>query len=365
MVMSLKKSNNSEPLTFLVTGAGGCVGGALVAKLLARGARVVVTDRPGTPLPSGPPGKLTAISGDLTDPALPARLVEGVDVIVHTAAIVDIHMTMEQLRPINVDAVIALFDAAAVAGVKTFVHFGTGSIYASQGRPLAEDDPTLVQNDYGASKLLSEDLLRAREGRGPVVNILRPALVYGPRGRVLLNLFAALPPVLAELFPVAPRFAGGPRSNSVHADDVANAALFLADHPQPHGSIFNIANDDPVSAGELITITCHSYGQRVVGPPIPLPTALIQYSRPLFDHDPVFALLNGGIDLVWRHLRRKHNLSEEFTPLIPREMLDFVTADYVFDNRKLKGLGFELEHPTFAPSWKATIQWFQQNRWIP
>ncbi len=363
--MSKQPKRRAVRRTVLVTGAGGCVGHALIPKLLDRGDKLVVTDQPGAACSTGPSDRMRVIEGDLRDPRLAAKLVAGVDVIIHTAAIVDIAKSLEELRPINVDAVARLYDEAAKAGVKTFIHFGTGSIYAPQKGPLSEDAPVRIQNDYAASKIMSEDLLRDRAGQGPTANIIRPALIYGPRGRVLLNLFAAFPPVFALLSNFAPRLTGGPLSNSIHADDVANAALYLADNPQPHGSVFNVANDDPIAAGAVIALACEAYGLRMVGPPIPLATAPLKLARPLLDNATLFKALNGGLAVLWEHLRRQHSLSREFTPEIPREMLDFATSDFIFDNRRLKATGFELEHPTFAPSWKETVVWFRRQRWIP
>lgn len=358
------------PRTILVTGAGGCVGARVVELLLARGDRVIATDRPGAALPTPPPGavdRLVAVPGDLTDPAFAPRLVDGAAAVIHTAAVVDIALPLAALKPINVDAVGYLYDAAAAAGAKTFVHFGTGSVYAPQPRPIREDDPLLVRNDYGVSKVLSEELLRARAGKGPVANILRPSLIYGPRGRVLLNLFAALPPLVRELSSRVPRLVGGPQANFVHTDDVAGAAIHLADHPQEHGAVFNVANDEPVPFGDVITETLAAFGLRVVGPSISLQpfVRLLRATRPLIDRPAVFALLNRFVKLAWSYEERRHDLSGEFRPSIPREMLDFVADDVVFANDALKATGYRLRHPSFLPSWRDTLRWFEDNRWIP
>jgi nucleoside-diphosphate-sugar epimerase len=361
----------SRPRTFLVTGAGGCVGARVVEQLLARGDRVVATDRRGAAFPTAPAGAasgaLTAIPGDLTDRTLSPRLVAGVDAVIHTAAVVDISLPLAALRPINVDAVESLYDAAATAGAKVFVHFGTGSVYGPQPRPIREDDPLLVRNDYGVSKVLSEELLRARAGRGPVANILRPSLIYGPRGRVLLNLFAALPPLVREVTTRVPRIVGGPKANFVHADDVAGAAIHLADHPQEHGAVFNVANDEPTPFGLVITETLAAAGLRVGGPSVPLAPAvwLLRATRPLIDREPVFALLNRVVGCAWAYERRRYGLSEEFRPSIPREMLDFLADDVVFANEKLKATGYALRHPDFLPTWRETLGWFRENGWTP
>ena len=365
-----RTGNERKTRKVLVTGAGGCVGSSVIRKLLARGDRVVATDRPGFTFPDGPQRGLKLVPGDLTDPTLAKKLVRGVDGVIHPAALVDVAAKMDVLKPINVDAVAYLYDAAAAAGVKDFVHFSTGSIYAPQQRPVNEDDPLLIQNDYGLSKVMSEDLLREREGKGPFVSILRPSLIFGPMGRVLINLFAALPPLVRELSPVAPRLSGGPACNYVHADDVANAAIFLLDNHRlggraPHGRTYNIANSDPVSAGTMISETFEAFGMRLVGPTIPFPIGIIRAARPLIDRDVVFRALNAGVVYLWDYMRRRHDLSEQFNPVIPREMLDFISEDMVFSIDRLLDAGFVLDYPTFSAPWRETIAWFRANRWIP
>ena len=109
-----------------VTGAGGFVGSALVARLQAEpGIVCTALYRHQAPPPSGPPGRAIAVgdlqaAGDLSGP------LAGVDVVVHAAARAHI-MTdtaaspLAAFRAANVDATLHLAGEAAKAGVRRFV----------------------------------------------------------------------------------------------------------------------------------------------------------------------------------------------------------------------------------------------------
>ena len=112
-----------QPRLVLVTGATGYVGRRLLPLLLDAGVRVRALARePGAArLPDG----VDAVRGDVTAPdSLPPAL-EGVDVVVHLAAI-----TADRKAPpggydaVNADGTAALARAAAAAGVQGFVHMG-------------------------------------------------------------------------------------------------------------------------------------------------------------------------------------------------------------------------------------------------
>ena len=68
----------------LVTGGSGFVGANLVSTLLDRGHEVRSFDRAPSPLPTHP--RLEVLEGDITDPEVVARAVDGIDTVIHTAA---------------------------------------------------------------------------------------------------------------------------------------------------------------------------------------------------------------------------------------------------------------------------------------
>ena len=348
----------------LVTGASGCVGLQLVPILLEKGFRVRGVDLHRiADHPEDDDFEFRAL--DLTDASLHDELVEGTTAVVNTAALVDIGKPFEALAAVNLEAVKSLYQAAARQGTEVFIQFSTGSAYAFKDGPVAEDDAVVTPNHYVRTKLLSEDYLRGQPAEGPTVNIIRPTLIYGPRGRVLLNMIASVLPIMKMLGGVLPRLSGGPRCNYVHSYDVAAATAMLVESPQPHGEVFNVANDNPIDVGEALDIVSEEGGLRQLGPALPYPRRLLEMSYPLIARDQVFWALNGGIDGIWWAVKQRFGLGDELHPHIDREMLDFVTTDVIFANDKIKNAGLTLRYPDFQSGWRQSVGWFQSNGWLP
>lgn len=351
--------------TVLITGATGSVGALLVEEALAHGFRVRASDRPGAqPLPAAP--GLTWVWADLAQPESIPPLVDGIDSVVHSAAWVDIHVSFEVQAPINLDAVRLLYEAAERSGVRHFVFYSTGSLYAPSDRPLTEDSPLKAASGYERAKLLAEDYLSSRVGSGPIINSLRPALIYGPRGKVLINPMATVPVLLSFLDGYIPGMVGGPRTNLVHALDAARAALFLLEHPQPDGALFNVAADEVASLGVYMDLVLELAGMRRASFALPFPTRLIRGLTPLINHPELTDVVNGVLERIWSRLRLRYGLAYDgMKPRLDLEALPYLTRDTVFDNARLKSLGFTYSFPDFRSGWEDTLRWHRANRWLP
>jgi nucleoside-diphosphate-sugar epimerase len=354
----------SKPKPVLVTGAAGCVGAILVDELLNAGYPVTATDRPGAPTP-GPRKGLTWTELDLARFDRFPELVRGVDAVIHTAAWVDITVPYEKQAPINLYAVRRLYEAAAAEGVSRFIHFSTGSLYAAKDGPLTEDDPLRPTSAYELTKLLAEDFLKAQVGQGPPVTILRPALIYGPRGKVLVAPAATLPPLARPFSGWIPGVRGGPRNNLVHALDVARAAVHLLTHPQPDGSVFNVASDDVLSGGQLMDIIMKVGGVELLELRIPFPSPLVAAALPLLSYPAPFELMNRIAGALWERVVERENLQPELAPRVDMEAMAYMTGNVIFDSRALKRTGFRFRFPTFLEGWTETVRWYRANRWLP
>lgn len=357
-----KKPTGLKPV--LVTGASGCVGSLLVEELLGAGFAVRATDRPQAQSPE-PRNGLTWVDADLTHYHRFPELVRGVEAVIHTAAWVDIAAPFERQAGINLHAVRHLYEAAAEEGASRFVHFSTGSIYASKDGPLDEDDPLRPTSAYELAKLLAEDFLKSRIGRGPAVTILRPALIYGPRGKVLLAAAATFPPLFRPFSGWIPGIEGGPRSNMVHALDVARAAVHVLLNPQPDGATFNVAADEVLAAGQLADVVLKVAGMETLEVRIPFPSALVAAVLPLLGYPTPFALINRVGAALWHRIVEQEGLKPELAPRVDMEAMTYMTGDVVFDNSRLKRTGFAFRYPTFIEGWRDTICWYRQNRWLP
>jgi len=346
----------------LVTGAGGAVGHFLIEELLSAGHKVVALDLPNRHIPRKE--GVEVIEGDICNDKVIKQAVEGVQAIVHAAAIVDISLPFEKLAPVNYEATKKLYQKAKERGVEYFLFFSTGSAYPGGPKPMAEDTPLVIANDYVRSKVLAEEFLKS-QSPPPVVNILRPALIYGPWGRVLAASLATTPSLLKVFGGHAVLLNGGPKSNWVHAEDVARAACFLVENQQPHGEAFNVAGDEPISVMDVFAVGFETGSIKVHRLPLTYPVALLRVLMPFLARDIVLRPLNKAASLIYNLIALSKGTKSPLRPRLDKEAFEFAVKDMVFDNTKLKQLGFQYKFPNFKEGWKHTYAWYKENRWIP
>lgn len=176
--------------TILVTGATGKVGERLVPRLLAwrsAGDEVRVLVRTPEAAVRFEALGARAVVGDVTDAADRKRALDGVTVVVNSAAAFrGLAQSPETMYAVNRDAAVALAREAAEAGVRRFVQISTNLAYGPGiGRPLREDDELRAvageaYSAYPHSKAEAEEQLRALSAEvGLDVVALRLAFVYG------------------------------------------------------------------------------------------------------------------------------------------------------------------------------------------
>lgn len=225
----------------LVLGAAGFIGRALVARLAARGRRVVAASR----VPAAFAADVeTRSTGNLTATTDWPSLLAGADSVVHLA-------TRAHALPEEGDAWIgaeaaashALAAAARVLGIRRVVlmssikaHGGTGHFHASD--PLRPTDP------YGRAKAAVEQAMR--DAGAPLV-VLRPPLVYGPG--VKAN-FRALVRLIASGLPL-PFASIDNRRSLIFLENLLDLVELALDHPRAPGRAFLARDDRDVSTAEL------------------------------------------------------------------------------------------------------------------
>ena len=151
----------------LVTGASGFIGRLLSQQLAQAGHELSLTSRSGADVVPGVP----TIPADLLQPSAATGLCQGVDVVFHLAGIAHQHAAAYDYQRLNVDASVALAEAAMRSGVKTFV-------YLSSSRAALTE--ACASDHYGRSKASAENVLAARVDPGVMrLVIVRPSLVYG------------------------------------------------------------------------------------------------------------------------------------------------------------------------------------------
>lgn len=150
----------------LVTGGAGYVGSHVALALLAAGRRVVVVDDVSTGRRDLVPDAAVFVQGKVEDRALVAALVaeHRIAAVIHFAGSIVVPESMVQPLAYyrnNTVATQALIETCVTAGVPRFIFSSTAAVYGMPDRlPVTEDAPTAPINPYGASKLMTEWMLR-------------------------------------------------------------------------------------------------------------------------------------------------------------------------------------------------------------
>ncbi|HTJ68646.1 MAG TPA: NAD(P)-dependent oxidoreductase [Actinospica sp.] len=191
----------------LVTGAAGTLGREVVRHLRSRGWTVRADDRvPLDPADADTDAFADEVScGDLLDVDRVRGLVDGVDAVVHAAAIpAPMLGTEQEIFTNNVMSAYQVLDAAGRAGVPRIVYVSSlsalGFAFAPhtlspESVPVTEDHPYAAEDVYGLSKYLGEQMAQtvAMRWETTVVSLRFPFLGHGERLRHHLERVAADP----------------------------------------------------------------------------------------------------------------------------------------------------------------------------
>ncbi len=242
-------------MNVLVTGGAGYVGSTLVPLLLDAGHRVRVLDNlthGGTSLLgvwSNPNFEL--VTGDVRDGAAVRTALEGMNAVVHLAAIVGDPACARQpdvARAINLDASLALMDACERARVARFIFASTCSNYGKMTDPTSYVDETSELKPvslYAETKVgVETSMLERAATRGLCATPLRFATVFGvsPRMRfdLTVNEFTRDMMLKDKLVVFGEQF----WRPYVHARDAARAVAAVLEAPvdRVRGEVFNVGD---------------------------------------------------------------------------------------------------------------------------
>src|SRR5690554_4001860 len=150
----------------LVTGGGGFLGKAIVARLLARGDEVRVLARGDYP-ELAQMGAET-IRGDVADAAVVDRAVEGCDVVFHVAAKAGVWGTYDEFYQANVEGTRVIIDACKKHGVQRLVYTSSPSVIGGAEDLLGVDEsieyPSTYLTHYPKTKAEAERMVMAANG---------------------------------------------------------------------------------------------------------------------------------------------------------------------------------------------------------
>ena len=251
----------------LITGGAGFIGSHLGNRLLALGDSVRVLDnldpfyavalkrRNLEELAAAGGKRFEFLEGDLRDAAACGRAVEGVDVVVHLAALAGVRPSIQdpaRYMDVNVTGTQVLLQQIRDPRV-TFVFGSSSSVYGGNTKvPFAETDPVdRPVSPYAASKKAGEVQCHAwHHLHGNRVVCLRFFTVYGPRQRpeMAIHQFARRITDGAEL----PFFGdGSSRRDYTYVDDIVQGVVAAMQPPEPY-AIYNLGGAATTSLSELV-----------------------------------------------------------------------------------------------------------------
>lgn len=250
-------------MDYLVTGGAGFIGSHLVHRLVQLGCRVRVLDNFSTGKRSNlaeVEGRFEMIEGDMADPAIARRACEGVDVVLHQAAIPSVPKSVADpaaSHRANVEGTFQLLVAARDAKVRRFVYAGSSSAYGESARlPKVESMPTDPLSPYAVQKLTGEYYCRAfYRCYGLQTLTMRYFNVFGPRQDPTSQYAAAIPAfitaILANRSPTV--YGDGEQTRDfTFIDNVVEANLLAAKAEKTSGEVINIACGSRITVNEII-----------------------------------------------------------------------------------------------------------------
>lgn len=251
----------------LLTGATGFVGSHVVDALHGADVTVRALVRPTSQVGALESHGIDIARGSLADGPFIARAMDGIDVIIHLAALT--HAPSEAaFIETNVEATRRLVNAACDAGSPPRRFLFMSSLAAAgpslDGRPVHPGDTPHPITAYGRSKLEAEHVCLAA-GTTLEVVVLRAPAVYGPRDPEVLRFFRF---ARAGFVPLPP---GPPRPlQLVHAEDLARAVTLAATRPRVRGT-FHIAEPRAYGMRDVVRLIGEAIGRRVRVLPLPVP----------------------------------------------------------------------------------------------
>jgi nucleoside-diphosphate-sugar epimerase len=175
-------------MKFLVTGGAGFLGINLVRYLLDRNHEVVSLDFADFTY-SDVKDKVKIIKGDIRDKDAVEKSMEGIDIVIHTAAALPLY-TEHEIFSTDIHGTELLLETACKRNVKRFIHVSSTAVYGiPDHHPIYEDDILDGVGPYGKAKIKAEEICLKYRAKGMCVPIIRPKSFIGPERLGVFALF--------------------------------------------------------------------------------------------------------------------------------------------------------------------------------
>jgi len=248
---------------YLVTGGAGFIGSNLVEELLQQGERVRVLDNFSTGRRENLKpfiNDIELIEGDIRSLSTVYRAVDGVDFVLHQAALPSVPRSVEDpitTNEVNVTGTLNVLIAARDRYVKRVVFSSSSSIYGNNNNlPKQEDMKPDPLSPYAAAKLTGEKYCKIfSEVYGLSTIVLRYFNVFGPRQDPSSQYSAVIPKFIcmmkANKIPTI--YGDGEQSRDfTFVKNVVRANLLACKNMELKHEIFNAACQQQITVNQLV-----------------------------------------------------------------------------------------------------------------
>ena len=229
-----------------VTGSTGLLGSHIVERLLAEGHEVRALARRTSDISHLKTTEAEIIIGDIEDYDSLRPLVEGAELVFHTAAKVMVGWgSWQEFESCIVKGTENMLKASAEAKVARFLQVSSGDVYGSGATSktrATETDPLDAKFHYYSyycyAKMLADKLAQQYHSEGKLqVTIIRCSGIFGPRDRLLTDRFYGLVNAPIVVWPGK----SNPRAALTYVTDVVECAILAATSDRSSGEIYNVA----------------------------------------------------------------------------------------------------------------------------
>ncbi|MFH2048226.1 MAG: SDR family oxidoreductase [bacterium] len=250
-------------MKFLITGGAGFIGSNLTEALVANGDKVRIIDN----FSSGKreniahlEDKIEVIDGDIRDYWTVIQAVEGIDYVLHQAALPSVPRSVKNpltSNEVNINGTLNMLEASKNAGVKKFVMASSSSVYGeSVELPKHEGLRPDPLSPYAVTKLTAEYYLKVywQLYNFPTV-ALRYFNIFGPKQDPASQYAAVVPKFITSLLVNKPPtvFGDGEQSRDfTYIDNCVNANIVAATNNKVCGDYFNVACGGQFTLNDLL-----------------------------------------------------------------------------------------------------------------
>lgn len=236
----------------LVTGGAGFIGSHLVDGLLAAGWSVRVIDDLSSGFErnlAGAKDQIEFTRGDIRDADVLERLMQGVEVVFHQAALASVPRSIAMpvvSNSINVAGTVQVLETARRSGVRRVVYAASSAVYGnSEALPKIETLPPTPLSPYALQKYVGEEYCRLYTELCALETVsLRYFNIFGPRQDPKSDYAAVIPCFVSAAVdgrrPVI--YGDGEQTRDfIYVENAVKANLLAADAQSASGRVINIA----------------------------------------------------------------------------------------------------------------------------